>query len=312
MNDTQNKCGCSCSTCNGNCNASCGCDCKDCGGAMKCSITGWNLKKAVYYIGSLVGVVLFIYLIGLAYSEFKGAKYIGSGVIPNSIISVNGKGEIVTKPDIATFSYSVDEKAKTVDEAQANAATKGNKIIAALKAAGVAETDIKQTYYNINPEYEWTSSCVYSGNGAVYPPCVAGKQVLKGYGVTETVEVKVRDLSKAGTIFQTVGTLGVSNVFGLSFSIDKIDDIKQQARTMAVDDAKKNAEILAKQLGVKLVRITSYYDQCSYGCYGENYSYAREAISASPGMDKAGGATPEIPSGEQKIRSNVTISYEIK
>lgn len=299
------------------CAPGCDCDCSRCGvgsccDTARCPKTGWSLKRGLYYIGTLVGIVLFVYLIALAVNQFKAAKYIGSGIMPQTSISVNGKGEIPTKPDIATFTYSINEKAKTVEAAQDAASAKANKVLEALKTAGVSEADLKQTNYNINPEYDYVQTPCYQT--AIYPPvpCSNGKSVLKGYEVTQSVEVKVRDLAKAGSLFQTVGTLGVSNVYGLVFSIDKIDEVKEQARLMAVADAKQSAEKLAKQLGVTLVRITSFYDQCSYGCYGDMY-YGRESVAPmAAGSANSKVEAPSIPAGEQKIQSNVTITYEIK
>lgn len=263
-------------------------------------------------MGFLVGLVLFVYLIALAYNQFKSSKYIGSDVPPQRMITVNGKAEIPTKPDIATFSYSINEKAKTVEAAQNTASAKANKVLESLKAAGVEEKDLKQTNYSINPEYDWVNSpCAYETN-LVYPrPCTDGRQVLKGYEVTQTVEVKVHDIVKAGTLFQTVGALGVSNVFGLTFSIDKLEEVKEQARLMAVTNAKQSAEKLAKQLGVKLIGITSFYDQCSYGCYDDSYGRGGAVAPMAANMDSKVEA-PAIPVGEQKIQSNVTITYEIK
>jgi uncharacterized protein YggE len=94
---------------------------------------------------------------------------------------------------------------------------------------------------------------------------------------------------------------------GPNFTIDKEDVLKEQARKMAIDEAKEKAEKLSKDLGVKLVRIVSFSE--NNGGYGMPMYYDKEMSAVS----SAGRApAPELPTGENKIISNVTITYEIR
>src|SRR3989344_211052 len=114
---------------------------------------------------------LALFLLVSTISEFKGLRFIGSGVAASNTISVSGEGEVFAVPDTATFSVTVRETAKQVKDAQDTVTKKGNDIIAYLKAGGVEEKDIKTTDYNVNPQYEWTQSvCPQSGY------CPPGKQ----------------------------------------------------------------------------------------------------------------------------------------
>lgn len=255
---------------------------------------------------SAVGVlgVLTVFLALLAVSQIKSIFNIGTNSQITNTITVNGKGEAVSIPDVATFSFSVIEKAKTVADAQLAATTKQNAVIKALKENGIEEKDIKTQGYSINPHYDYQNGvCTASYPGV----CQPGKSVLTGYDVTQTTEVKVRDLSKAGKIFDVVGGLDVQNVNGISFSIDNVDTVKAQARTEAIADAKVKANKLAKDLGVRIVRIISYSDSSDYP-----YMYGMGGDSISAKVMSAPRATPEISAGEQKIISNVSITYEIR
>lgn len=261
-----------------------------------------NNQEQIYKVGKWVGILLVIFLAVLSIKQLRSIEYVGNENPMIAAISVNGKGEAISIPDIATFSFTVTENAKTVAEAQAKATEKINKALKAVKDAGVAEKDLKTLSYNINPRYEYNQ--IY----CITYPCPSGKSVLTGYDVSQSTQVKVRDLSKAGALFDIIGSAGVQNVDSLTFSIDDIETVRAKARTEAINDAKAKAELLAKQLGVKLVRITSYYDSNPE----LQYAYGRgEAISADIASFKAAVA-PEIPKGEQKITSNVTISYEIR
>jgi uncharacterized protein YggE len=261
-----------------------------------------NNQEQIYKVGKWVGVLLVVFLAVLSIKQLKSIGYVGNEnpIIAN--ISVTGKGEAISIPDIATFSFSVTENAKTVEEAQKKATERTNKALKAVKEAGVAEKDLKTISYSINPKYE------YNQIVCIAYPCPAGKSVLIGYDVSQTIQVKVRDLSKAGALFDIIGNAGVQNVDSLAFSIEDIESVKAKARTEAINDAKAKAELLAKQLGVKLVRLTSYYDSNPE----LPYMYGRGEMMSADVVSLKASVAPEIPKGEQKITSNVTISYEIK
>ena len=252
-----------------------------------------------------VGIILAIFLVVISVKEIKSISYMGRDNPGYNNISVNGKGEALSIPDIATFSFSVTETAKTVVEAQTKATDKSNAALKVVRDAGVADKDIKTASYSINPHYDYqNASC-----GLNY--CPPSKSILTGYEVSQIIEVKIRDLAKAGSIFSTIGALDVQNVNGLSFSIDDIEKVKADARAKAIADAQAKAKELAKQLGVRIVKITSFYDSSDTPMYygrGEGLASDVMNIKAAPAMAPA----PEVPAGEQKIVSTVTITYEIK
>jgi uncharacterized protein YggE len=257
-----------------------------------------NNQDRFWKFSAITVIVLAIFLAVLAVKELRSIYYVGS-MDQSRTITVDGKGEYVTIPDIATISFTVTEKAKTVAEAQEKATAKLNPTIQAIKDAGVAEKDIKTTSYNINPEYEYNyANCSTSW-------CPPGKSVLSGYSVSQSTEIKVRDLSKVGDIFTLIGKKEVQNVYGPSFGIDDPDMAKAKAREDAIKDAKAEADVLAKLLGVRLVRIINYYEQGATPLYG--YGMGGDMMVA-----KEAASAPEISTGEQKVTSNVSVIYEIR
>lgn len=260
-----------------------------------------NPQDKFWKVASLVGIVLAIFLAVLSVDGIKG---IGVDDPVYNSISVNGTGESVVIPDIATFSFGVTEVADTVAEAQSQASDRINASLTAVKDSGIDEKDIKTISYSINPKYE------YTGANCNELRCTPGVRTLTGYEVSQSVQVKIRDLKKAGNIFTAIGALNVQNVSGLSFSIDDIEKVKADARAKAIADAQSKAKILAKQLGVRLVKITGFYDNNSNPIYygrGEDAGGDMMTLKAS-----SAPIAPEIPIGEQEISSNVTITYEIK
>ncbi len=257
-----------------------------------CSQCSWCPKSRW---GKVVLVIIVLFLIvkilGCGGKEWRNNQIINT-------ITVSGKGEKVVTPNIATVSFGVIAENSDVAKAQAEATTKMNNIIDLLKTKGVDKKDIKLTNYNIYPRYD------YLGTTMSYP--YTGKQTLAAYVVSQTVEVKIRDTSKAGEILSGVGTLKVTDVSGLTFSVDNEDAVKDEARALAITDAKDQAKILAKSLGVKLVKITSFSEGGNYPVYYEMNK------SVALGMGGADAVAPQVPMGENKITSTVSITYEIK
>ena len=259
-------------------------------------------QERVWKVAGLVGIVLAVYLVALAIGQFKAIGYIGKSDQTVNTITVSGTGDAVAVPDIATFSFTDTETAKTVADAQAQATAKTNAAIKLMKDSGVADKDIKTTSYNINPHYE------YSSGICTQYSCPPSKSTLTGYDVSQTIEVKVRDLSKAGALLTSVGTAGVQNVNGLNFSVDEPDSVQAKARSAAIDNAKAKADVLARELGVSLVRVVSFTED--NGSYPRPIMYAMDSKAVGAGVTAA--AAPEVSPGEQKVTSNVSITYEIK
>jgi uncharacterized protein YggE len=262
-------------------------------------------KNKIWKVGLLTLSALGLFLVALFVGQLKTIFDIGTDHPITNTITVSGKGEIPTIPDIATFDFSVTETAKTVADAQTAATTKINAALKAVGDAGVdTKKDVKTLSYNINPHYDYQAEvCTTSYPGT----CRPGKNILTGYDVSQTLQVKVRDISKAGALFTSVGSLDVQNVDSLQFSIDKIDSVKDDARTLAIEDAKIHAEKLASALGVHLIRVVNFSDDNAGSPTPYPVMYAMDSAASG----KVASA-PQIPAGEQKVSANVSVTYEIR
>ncbi len=256
-------------------------------------------KQYLVGAGAILAVLLSIYVIVLSVKEWKAVKYVG-GENSQGYITVNGTGEAVAVPDLATFTFSANETAKTVNVARDAATVSINKAIDVLKKSGIVENDIKTTGYSINPKYEYTN-----GDCNVYR-CTTGKQTFIGYEVSQTIEVKVRDLNKVGQLFADVSASGVKNIGDISFTVESQELLKQEARNEAITKARKQADELADALGVSLVRISSFNEGGSYPM--PYYAKGGDMMEVSAVANQA----PTVPAGEQKIISNVSITYQIR
>src|SRR3989338_9217117 len=105
--------------------------------------------------GATALCMLALFLLVLTVSTLKEWRYIGTGVPATNTITVSGEGEVFAVPDTATFSVTVQEEAKEVQDAQKVATGKANAIIAYLKGEGVEEKDIRTTDYSVYPQYHY-------------------------------------------------------------------------------------------------------------------------------------------------------------
>lgn len=255
-----------------------------------------RMKRTV----ALTLLVFAVFLITKTMTEFKEYRFIGVGVPATNTITVSGEGEIFAVPDIATFSFSVIEEKANAKGAQDVATEKINMMLKFLRDNDIEDKDIKTISYNVYPRYEYKQELCNEFR------CPPGERVLRGFEVSQTIQIKVRDIDKAGEILAGIGSLGVSSVSGLTFTIDDEDELKLDARKAAIDDAQQKAKELSKDLGVKLVRVVNFSES------GGRPVFAKLGFAESAMMDDAGGAVPEIPIGENKIISNVSITYEIR
>mgnify|MGYP003418752647 FL=1 len=253
------------------------------------------------YVALAVLVLLAVFLFALTLKTFKEYHFVGGGVPVSNVISVSGEGEAFGVPDVAEFTFSVIEEGQVVSTVQASATTRANAAKEFLEGAGIDEKDIKTVGYNISPRYQ------YGSVECLRYPCPPQTPTIDGYTVTETVSVKVRDISKAGELVSGIGSLGVQNVSNVSFMIDDPDFVTAEARAMAIEEAKAKAMRLADDLGVTLVRIVNFSE--GYGGYPVPM-YARDSAVMAATPESA--PVPELSPGESKVTSSVTITYEIR
>ena len=233
------------------------------------------------------GIVLMV-LVG-AFLLVKTNQEMNTATTTNTV-PFSGQGKVLAKPDIAVIDFSIVTESATSKVAQDDNSKKSKTVIDFLATQGIDAKDIKTTGYNIYPQYDYTS----------------GRSVLRGYQVNQTTEVKVRDLTKVDDVLAGVVTAGANQVNQFQLTIDKPDQLKEQARKDAIKDAEAKAKVLEDQLGIHLGRIVNFTE--------DNGGYIpRPMYETSKAMGMGGGAiTPDVSAGQNEITSNVSITYQIK
>ena len=256
-------------------------------------------KKEFLLILLANSLILFLIVLSISTivginNKVKESHYIGR----ETQITVYGKGEVQAKPDLALINFGVKSEAKTVSEAMEENIQKMNNIISFIKNEGVEEKDLKTVNFRIQPLYE------YIKDGVDYYLYPEGKRTLVGYEVSQSLETKIRNMDKIGSVIQGATDEGANQVGSLSFTIDDEEGLKKQAREEAIEKAKEKAKELASQLGVRLVKIVNFSESGTSPYYPVVY----DSLEMAKG---AGESSPQIEVGENTIGVNVSITYEI-
>lgn len=238
-------------------------------------------------------VAIIVFFVGLfAYTKFVGPiPFAVNSVVTNKTDSftVTGEGKVTVKPDIAVITVGVQTTGATVTAVQNNLNTAINNVSAAVKKAGVANKDIQTSNYSINPTIDYTDS----------------KQHITGYQASSNLTIKIRAIDTANTVIDAATAAGANSVGGISFDVDDKTTSENEARTLAVADAKKKAENAAATAGFKLGSIVNYQ---------ESTGGQTPVIRMDAKMNGAGVATvpTNVEQGSTDITMTVTLSYEIR
>ncbi|MFA6408514.1 MAG: SIMPL domain-containing protein [Candidatus Paceibacterota bacterium] len=251
--------------------------------------------------GAIVGVLAILSLFLLA-NTITIVKDLGrSGVPATDTITVNGDGQATLPPDVAHVSFTVQNTASSVADAQAATTKQANATIDFVKGQGIADKDVKTLSYSISPQYSYPRPCQI---GAMCPE-YSGTPKITGYQVAETIQVTIRDLSLVGAFLGGLGDLSVQNVSGPDFALDDPTAGNDAARADAIAKAKTQARLLAKQLGVHLGKIVGFSESSG------GYAYPMYSMGMG-GADSKSVSTPTVPVGENTYKASVSIIYEIR
>lgn len=241
--------------------------------------------KPLVWAGTAVLVILALFLLVSTNQKLNTAT-------TTNTVTFSGQGKVIAKPDIALVDLSIVTEASSSKTAQNDNSKKSKSLTDFLKGQGVDEKDIKTTGYNIYPQYN-------------YPQYQ--KPSISGYQVNQSVQVKIRDLDKVDNILDGVVTSGVNQVNQLQLTVDEPEKLRAEARDKAIKDAEDKARELTKTLDINLGHIVNFSENT--GGYPVPMMYAKDSMASGMG---GGGGGPSIPTGENEISVDVSITYQIK
>lgn len=224
---------------------------------------------------------------------------------PWTEFAVTGQGTVSYTPDEAIVTVGVSvTNAVSAQNALSRLSTTIGQVVPAIQALGITEENISTHSYTLSPQY-------------YYPENSPAK--ISGYNATQYVAVKL-DISESqdliGKVIETASAKGANEILGVTFSVSNLDDLKQQAILLAIDDAKNNAEETAEAAGVRLDGIHSWWQNpisipggpMPYYSGGYGGGYGGDMMMSEGAMP----VSPIVAPGMQEIIMEVTLNYGTK
>ena len=236
-------------------------------------------------------------------SAFVAALMIGAASLPSSAsaqqasinqsiagtrLDISATGEVSRVPDVAVISAGVVTKAATASGALQNNAARMQRVVAALKRAGVADRDIQTSNVNLNPDYR-------------YPENQSPQ--LTGYTASNNVSIRFRDIRTSGQILDALVGQGANQISGPNLTIDKPDLALDEARTKAIAAGRERAQAYARSLGMRVVRLVAVSEIAGNAIVQPIPMYARAEVAM---------AKTQIEPGEQKLQVTLAMTFELQ
>lgn len=209
--------------------------------------------------------------------------------LPGTRLDVSAIGEATRVPDLAIISAGVQTLQPTATAAIEENAVRMERVRAALKRAGIVDRDIQTASISLNPEYRYVEN---------------QSPVLTGYRASNNVSVKFRDLKRSGAILDALVREGANQLNGPSLTIDRPEEAYDEARIKAIAAGQRRAELYAKALGKRVIRLLSVSESGSMVPSPMPMAYARDAAMA---VSKS-----EISAGTQDLQVTVSMSFELQ
>ena len=207
-----------------------------------------------------------------------------------TLLNISAQAEAKRVPDVATLSAGVVTQAVDGNTAMRENAVQMDKVMAAIKAAGIAERDIQTSGINLSPQYR------YADNEAPR---------ITGYQANNTVSLKVRDITKLGKVLDSLAAQGANQINGPSFEIDQPEPVYDEARLAALKKAQARAETYAKSLGLRVRRIVSISEGNQGGFRPMPMMAMAAGRSAKAEMDTA------VSPGESSVSVSLDVVFEL-
>jgi uncharacterized protein YggE len=210
--------------------------------------------------------------------------------IAGTRLDISATGETSRVPDIAIISAGVVTRAPTAAAAIQQNSARVERMLAALRRAGVEERDIQTSSINLNPDYHYEEN---------RPPR------LIAYQATNTLNIRFRDIANSGRILDALVAEGANQINGPTLTLDRPEAALDEARTNAIARGRARAELYARAMGMRVVRVVSVSES-------GGYAPPPPMPMAERAMAVGGAADTKIVPGEQKLQVTLAIVFELR
>ena len=201
-------------------------------------------------------------------------------------VSVNGEGKIKVTPDKAIITFGVDNIGKEAAEVKKLNDETVDKVMTFIKKFGIPKTDVQTTAVSLNRNYDYDKK-KYTFNAS------------------QTIIILLKDISKYDSLMMGLVDNGINNITNVCFESSKMEDLKSEARKLAIKEAKHKAEDFVSVLGQKIGKAILISDNSV-----QNYFPQQTMFKSSMGMAADGNEPREtLAIGQIEVTANVNVSF---
>ncbi|HMN46296.1 MAG TPA: SIMPL domain-containing protein [Povalibacter sp.] len=224
-------------------------------------------------------------------SVFSAATLAAEAERPR-IVAVSGQGEVQAEPDQAIVTLGVESRKPRLEDARAEVTKTVEAVLKLTRDLKIDQKYVRATRISVQPEYNWDNN--------------AKERNLIGYFVSRQVEVDLRDLDKLGTLLEKSTDLGVNQLGDPRLESSKRRDLERSALAKAVEDARLNAETVAKAAGARLGAARTISASSGFVPVPVMSRMKTMAMAAD-----SAGAAESYQSGQMTFNGNVQIEYDL-
>jgi uncharacterized protein YggE len=202
-------------------------------------------------------------------------------------LTARGEAVVRVEPDVAFISTGVLTRGQTAQAAQDENTRLMAAVIQAIRAAGVAEQDIRTSGVALHPVYDRQPNAI------------------TGYQAVNTVRITVQDVAKTGGILDAAVTAGANQASNVQFGLKDDSAPRRQAFGEAVKAARADADAMAAAAGLRIVGVQSLVDESAGGPTSPEFGRVAMAAPASA------GPVPVQP-GQLAVTARVRVVYSFQ
>jgi uncharacterized protein YggE len=250
------------------------------------------MDKSKMYFWDVLAILIFVLVINLVFFVMPLLANWKGSFTPARTITVTAQGMTVATPDEADITFSVVTQGQNPQTLSDNNNQKIGAVMQFISSQNIASSDIATTGYDLEPNYQYDRT--------------SQRNFINGYTLTQTVQVKIRDLANVASVLGGLAPLGVNQIGGVNFTFQDPNKFIGIARGDALTKASAEAGQMAAQANASLGEVVTITESSYVPVPVPMFSMS----ATSAGM--ANAATPSIAPGTQNVTDNVTVTYALQ
>ncbi|MFX3634134.1 MAG: SIMPL domain-containing protein [Candidatus Pristimantibacillus sp.] len=203
----------------------------------------------------------------------------------SSTIEVLGEGRVSAAPDQAIIVLGVETEGTVLSEVQAENGEMMASIITSLLNLNIPREKIQTSEFRIDIQYD-------------YPE---GEQIFRGYKAIHLLQITLDEVDQTGEVVDTALANGANVVSNIQFALSQPGIYKNEALSLALEDARQKAATIANTLGVTIAAVPDHVQELTAS---PPPSLFKSAIVMS-------SADTPIQPGQLSISSAVRVRYSL-